>query len=74
MATYKETVEKIKSQLKQGDIEAIADKAGYSRKVFENAVRKDDWCLLTKGEQETINIAIEYLLAREEAKLKAEQL
>lgn len=69
--TLKETVQKIKSQLKQGDIEAISKRANYSRKVFETATKKEDWNSLTKGEQEVVNIAIEYLLERKNIKQKA---
>lgn len=49
MVNYKETVEKIKSQLKKGDIEAIVNKAGYSRQVFMTATKKEDWSDLTNG-------------------------
>lgn len=74
MTNYKETVEKIKSQLKKGDIEAIAKKAGCSRQVFKTAIKKEDWSCLTNGEQGVIDAAIEYLISRKEVRQKAEQL
>ena len=74
MVNYKETVEKIKSQLKKGDIEAIVNKARYSRQVFMTATKKEDWSDLTNGEQGVIDAAIEYLISRKEVRQRAEQL
>ena len=74
MVNYKETVEQIKSQLTKGDIEAIVNKAGYSRQVFMTATKKEDWSDLTNGEQGVIDAAIEYLISRKEVRQRAEQL
>lgn len=69
---YREVVQKIKGSLKYGDVNAIVNKAGCSRPIFESAVKKNDWIELTKTELDVIGAAVDYLNERE-ASLKKQR-
>lgn len=63
-ADFQAIKERIRREKRTGDIRAAADRAGYSRTVFDSAMRKDNLDSLTAAETSVIYQVIEVLNER----------
>lgn len=71
--TYEEVKSRIKSSVKTGDVAKIVERANMkTTRSYYQALKKNDWCELTRGEEETIIAAIQYLNERDAAILMAQ--
>lgn len=70
--TYEEVKNRIKSSVKTGDVAKIVKRANLqSTQPYYQALKKNDWGELTRGQEEAIIAAIKYLNERDAAIAKA---
>jgi hypothetical protein len=64
--TFKETVEKIRRNIKKEDVSEICRRAGFlTTNTYYQACGKENWGQLTGGQQRTIEEAMKFIAERE---------